>query len=91
LSADKPASGVQSQVYATSVLTTIRKSLTKPETAGYTPGSLVIHPTDWEGVEVAQRPHGRNHGPSCAVPTRLSCTLTSNPPVAQLQSMARDW
>ena len=34
-------------------LATIRKSLTKLEVAGYTPGSLVLHPTDWEGVELA--------------------------------------
>ena len=46
-------SGIQTQAYATSVLATLRKSLTKLETAGYTPGSLVIHATDWEGVELA--------------------------------------
>ena len=46
-------SGIQTQAYATSVLTVLRKSITKLETAGYTPGSLVVHPTDWEGVELA--------------------------------------
>ena len=35
------------------MLTVLRKSITKLETAGYTPGSLVVHPTDWEGVELA--------------------------------------
>ena len=29
------------------------KSLTKLEVSGYTPASLVIPPTDWEGVELA--------------------------------------
>ena len=37
-------SGIQTQVYATSVLTVLRKSITKLETAGYTPGSLILHP-----------------------------------------------
>ena len=46
-------SGIQSQAYATSLLTTLRKGLTKLETAGYTPSSVVLHPTDWEGVELA--------------------------------------
>ena len=46
-------SGIQVQAYATSVLTTLRKGLTKLETAGYTAVALVPHPTDWEGVELA--------------------------------------
>ena len=46
-------SGIQVQAYATSVPTTLRKGLTKLETAGYTAGALVLHPTDWEGVELA--------------------------------------
>ena len=46
-------SGIQVQAYATSVLTTLRKGLTKLETAGYAAGALVLHPTDWEGVELA--------------------------------------
>ena len=35
------------------MLATLRKSLTKLETAGYTPSSLVLHPGDWESVELA--------------------------------------
>ena len=46
-------SGIQTQAYATRVLTTLRKGLTKLETAGYAAGSLVLHPLDWEGVELA--------------------------------------
>jgi hypothetical protein len=46
-------SGIQTQAYATSVLATLRKGLTKLETAGYTAGAVVLHPTDWEGVELA--------------------------------------
>lgn len=47
------ASGIQAQTYSTSALQTLRKSLTKLETAGYAAGSIVVHPSDWEGVELA--------------------------------------
>ena len=46
-------SGIQTQAYTTSVLATIRKALTKLEVAGYSPASIVLHPTDFEGVELA--------------------------------------
>ena len=35
------------------MLATLRKGLTKLETAGYTAGAIVLHPSDWEGVELA--------------------------------------
>jgi len=37
----------------TSVLATCARALTKLETAGYAAGALVLHPSDWEGVELA--------------------------------------
>ena len=46
-------SGIQLQAYATSVLATLRKGLTKLEVSGYAASSIVLHPTDWEGVELA--------------------------------------
>jgi hypothetical protein len=46
-------SGIQTQAFATSALMTIRKSLTKLEAAGLVAGSIVVHPTAWEGVELA--------------------------------------
>jgi HK97 family phage major capsid protein len=46
-------SGIQSQAYSTSVLQTVRKSLTKLETQGYTPASIVLNPSDFEGIELA--------------------------------------
>ena len=46
-------SGIQTQAYSTSVLQTLRKSITKLEANGYPPGSIVLHPNDWEGVELA--------------------------------------
>ena len=42
--------GIQTQAYATSVLATLRKGLTKLETAG----SLVLHRLDWKDVELAR-------------------------------------
>jgi hypothetical protein len=46
-------SGIQTQAYATSVLTTLRKGITKLEVSGYTPSAFVLTPADWEGVELA--------------------------------------
>ena len=43
-------SGIQTQAYATSVLTTLRKGLTTLETAG----SLVLHRLDWKDVQLAR-------------------------------------
>ena len=37
-------SGIQMQSYSVSVLQTIRNSLTKLETSGYAPSSMVLHP-----------------------------------------------
>jgi len=46
-------SGIQLQAYATSVLTTLRKGLTKLEVSGYAASSIVLHPSDFEGIELA--------------------------------------
>ena len=46
-------SGIQTQAYSTSVLQTLRKSVTKLEANGYPPASFVLHPNDWEATELA--------------------------------------
>ena len=46
-------SGVQAQAFSTSVLQTIRKSLTKLEVSAHTPASIWVHPTDFESIELA--------------------------------------
>jgi HK97 family phage major capsid protein len=46
-------SGIQSQAYATSVLATLRKGITKLEQAGYSASAFVLTPADWEGVELS--------------------------------------
>ena len=46
-------SGTQTQACATISPATLRKSLTKLETAGYDPGFILLAPVDWEGVELA--------------------------------------
>ena len=40
------------QAYATSVLATLRKGITKLETAGYVAAAYLLNPVDWEGVEL---------------------------------------
>ena len=46
-------SGIQSNSYSTSVLATLRKSVTKLEANGYPPATFVLHPNDWEAIELA--------------------------------------
>lgn len=46
-------SGIQTQAFSTSIIETIRKGLTKIEVAGYSPGAIVLHPADFEKVELA--------------------------------------
>lgn len=46
-------SGIQTNAYATSPLVTLRKSLTKLEGNGYEPAAFVLHPLDWEAIELA--------------------------------------
>ena len=46
-------SGAQAQDYSVSVLQTIRKALTKVKLVGLAPGSIVLHPSDFEGIELA--------------------------------------
>lgn len=46
-------SGIQAQAYSTSPLQTLRKCITKLEIAGHQAAAIVLHPTDWEGVELA--------------------------------------
>ena len=60
-------SGIQAQAYASSVLTTLRKGITKLEIAGYTPCAFVLTPADWEGVELALLEPGCDRAPVAAV------------------------
>jgi hypothetical protein len=46
-------SGIQTRAWSTSIAQTLRKSLTKLEVAGYTPGAILLHPSDFETVELA--------------------------------------
>jgi len=46
-------SGIQTQAWSTSIAQTLRKSLTKLEVAGYAPGAILLHPSDFEAVELA--------------------------------------
>lgn len=45
-------SGIQTQVFATDKLTSIRKAITKLESQGYVPGLLALSAGDWEAIEL---------------------------------------
>lgn len=51
-------SGVQTQAFATSPVVTIRRAMNAVETVGYTPGAIVLHPTDWTSIEITQTTTG---------------------------------
>lgn len=52
LAAITGTSGIQVNAYAASPLVTLRKSVTKLEATGYTPSAFVLHPNDWEAIEL---------------------------------------
>ncbi|MBB1057557.1 phage major capsid protein [Dietzia sp. B19] len=45
-------SGIQTQAFETDLLTTLRRSITKIESLGYTPNAIVLSPADWETAEM---------------------------------------
>ncbi|WP_176459984.1 phage major capsid protein [Rhodococcus sp. 14-2470-1b] len=45
-------SGVQSQAFASNLLTTARRAITKLEVIGKSPSVFVLSPTDWEALEL---------------------------------------
>jgi HK97 family phage major capsid protein len=47
-------SGIQSQLTTAGMLIAIRKAITKSQISGYTPSGVVLHPSDWEAVELTQ-------------------------------------
>ncbi|KSU59651.1 MULTISPECIES: phage major capsid protein [unclassified Gordonia (in: high G+C Gram-positive bacteria)] len=46
-------SGIQTQAFATDVLSSTRKAVTALETAGHTASVFVVRPDDWEALEIA--------------------------------------
>jgi HK97 family phage major capsid protein len=45
-------SGIQTQAYSTSVLETLRKSVTKLEVIGFAADYFLLHPSNWEALEL---------------------------------------
>ena len=76
------SSGIQTQAYATRCLATLRKSLTKLETAGYTPGSLVIHTGRLGRRRAGAVEHERHRTPEPAVRSGDAdgCSACRSPP-----------
>jgi HK97 family phage major capsid protein len=46
-------SGIQVQAWATNVVTTLRKSVTRLQSAGWTPSAFIVNPLQWEEVSLA--------------------------------------
>ena len=53
LSDVKGTSGIQTQAFSSSMVVTLRKSLTKLEANGLDPSAIVVNPVDWATVELA--------------------------------------
>ncbi|ETD31214.1 phage major capsid protein [Williamsia sp. D3] len=51
-------SGLQVQPFATDATVTVRKGITALETLGYTGGGIILHPSDWEALELSRRTSG---------------------------------
>lgn len=47
-------SGIQKQLTTSGMLIAIRKAITKCQITGYSPSGVVLHPADWEAVELTQ-------------------------------------
>ena len=47
-------SGVLTQSFSGDAFTTLRKALTSLELAGHVPSGIAMHPTAWEGIELAR-------------------------------------
>lgn len=52
-------SGIQVQAFDTDVFATLRKASSKIEAAGYAPAYHLLHPTDWEALELAKDLNGQ--------------------------------
>lgn len=56
-------SGIQSQTFSVSIIETVRRAITKIETAftdsGFQPTGVVMHPTDWQTTELLKDSNGR--------------------------------
>lgn len=46
--------GIQTQAFATDLITTTRQAVTKIENIGHTAGTFVLSPADWETLELAR-------------------------------------
>ncbi|WP_370180419.1 phage major capsid protein [Rhodococcus wratislaviensis] len=51
-------SGIQSVPFFTDATATVRRALTAIETVGHRATSIILHPTDWEGIELSRRQDG---------------------------------
>jgi hypothetical protein len=91
-------SGIVTQAFATSIPVTLRKSLTALETAGYVASAIVLHPSDFETIELLlSTTNAVEHLSLPYNPAQRSCTVPIATTIAQrryvtswLRTLSRD-
>lgn len=87
-------SGTISQAWSTDMVTTTRKAKTALEAAFQTPSAYVLHPTDWEAIDLLQDNEGRYYygGPSGAgTPTLHGLPVVVTPAITAGVGLLADW
>jgi HK97 family phage major capsid protein len=88
-------SGILTQAYTTDILTTTRKARTKVRVTGRaTPTAYVMHPNDWETLDLLQDNEGRYYygGPSILGTPRLwGLPVVESEGMTEGTSVVADW
>lgn len=56
---DDNPTGILTQAFVTDMLTTTRTAITSLEVLGHRAGAFVLHPTDWQAIELARNTSGQ--------------------------------
>lgn len=75
-------SGTQVQAWATDLLTTTRQAITKLETRNLAASGWILHPADWERIELTVNASGYALGAGAAVPVDRAARRLWGVPVA---------
>lgn len=88
-------SGIQTQAWSTNILTTTRKARTKVRVTGRaTPTAYVMHPNDWETIDLLQDNEGRYYygGPSIlGMPRLWGLPVVESEGMTEGYSVCADW
>lgn len=87
-------SGTVAQAWSTDLITTTRKAKTALEATFQTPTAYVLHPTDWETIDLLQDNEARYYygGPATAsVPTLHGLPVVVTPAISVGTGLLGDW